>query len=187
MQLWCSEACGRCCLRSRSSPPLPKTTVLGAAVGALGARKALTPVAHASATISRAMIAAERSTRCYNDDGTGGCDVDLAILPPPPCRPQTPPFRQDRVLCAMHELSPAQRGLDGPARTAPPPRLSRHGCTSPGPASERLERYAEARLRARLELSAWGCLQAPQRASIDQRSVRARLIAHSSLRKAAKR
>ena len=81
MQLWCSEACGRCCLRSRSSPPLPKTTVLGAAVGALGARKALTPAAHASATISRAMIAAEwaRVAKCNRHQV--GC---VERLPPPP-------------------------------------------------------------------------------------------------------
>ena len=77
----------RCRLRSRSSPPLPNTTVFAGA-GALGARKALTPAAHASATISRAMIAAERSTRCYNDDGTGRMR----------CRPSdfTPHPRADR-------------------------------------------------------------------------------------------
>ena len=144
MQLWCSEACGRCCLRSRSSPPLPKTTVLGAAVGALGARKALTPAAHASATISRAMIAAEwaRVAKCNRHQV--GCVERLP--PPPPCSTfQTPPFRQDRVLCAMHELSPAQRelaGVQGPARTAPaPPVITKRFDTSPVPASGRLERY----------------------------------------------
>ena len=65
---------------------------------------------------------------------------------------QTPPFRQDRVLCAMHELSPAQgelAGVKGPARTAPAGRLTTHGCISPGPGYERLERYAGARLRLR--------------------------------------
>ncbi len=136
MQLWCSEACGRCCLRSRSSPPLPKTTVLGAAVGALGARKALTPAAHASATISRAMIAAEwaRVAKCNRHQV--GCVERLP--PPPPCSTfQTPPFRQDRVLCAMHELSPAQRelaGVQGPARTAPaPPSLQNDSTLLPCP------------------------------------------------------
>ena len=31
--------------------------------------------------------------------------------PTPVLTAQTPPFRQDRVLCAMHELSPAQGDL----------------------------------------------------------------------------
>ena len=54
-----------CSLRSRSSPPLPKTTVFGAAVGALGAKKASTLASAASATISRAISHALRC-RCHS-------------------------------------------------------------------------------------------------------------------------
>ena len=49
---------------------------MGDALGALGARKALTPAAHASATISRAIIAAEGSTRCHSHDDVNEMDVD---------------------------------------------------------------------------------------------------------------
>ena len=145
MQLWCSEACGRCCLRSRSSPPLPKTTVLGAAVGALGARKALTPAAHASATISRAMIAAEwaRVAKCNRHQV--GC---VERLPPPP-RPSRRLLSDKIGSCAQCTSSPAQLGNAWRPRSrsdpSPLPLVTKRFETSLSPASERLEPYAEAR------------------------------------------
>ena len=59
---------------TRAQAPPMYTAGPGAVTGALGARKALTPAAHASATISRAIIAAEGSTRCYKSSVTRGCD-----------------------------------------------------------------------------------------------------------------
>ena len=187
MQLWCSEACGRCCLRSRSSPPLPKTTVLGAAVGALGARKALTPAAHASATISRAMIAAEwaRVAKCNRHQV--GC---VERLPPHPRARPSRRLLSDKIgSCAQctssHRPSVSLLEFKVPHGQLRPPRhyktirhFSRARIWTPGAIHEARLRLGSSRAR----LGAQGCLQAP-RARTDQSCVRARLIAHSSLRK----
>ena len=54
---------------------------MGDVLGALGARKALTPAAHASATIIRAMIAAKGSTGCHSTTTSMKLDVDATSEP----------------------------------------------------------------------------------------------------------
>ena len=112
---------------------MPKTTVFAGAV-VDGVKKALTPAAHASATISRAILSSLFA--CAGDIGK-------VRLGTPTLSRQSPRFGQDRVLYPENELSQPRVGFTGnsvPAPTAPPPVVAKRFDISLGPASERLER-----------------------------------------------